>query len=286
MTEESQLEQTFEQQVAEKLSETIRELTSQGWLVVDPKSARVNWLPESLRRLEPDYVAMKEGELVVIEAKSWKGGLEDLDDLAKAVTEVPNARLEVHWLGDTVQVPSAVLAEFTSKSVSQRSAEARELLQSGHLEAAALIAWSAVEGVLLRHALKLRVPLPTDTRGATLPWRLLSELDSLGYINEADLMRLTELRRQRNAAAHFMEPENPPKPADIEYCLDIVDRMLSGRYVSVDQLMDWYANQAEESGLSATDQAQARLLLAENFPGAEAADIDEAVERLAQEGER
>jgi hypothetical protein len=105
------------------------------------------------------------------------------------------------------------------------SAEARELLASGHPEAAALLASSAIEGALLHYARAFDVPLPADATSSTLPWRLLAELDSLRCLNEGDRLLITELRRQRNAAAHFMEPGDRPKLAGIEDCLDIADRM-------------------------------------------------------------
>jgi hypothetical protein len=76
---------------------------------------------------------------------------------------------------------------------------------------------------------------------------------------------------------------DPPNPADIEYSLDLVDRMLSDRYVSVDQMIDWYTDWAETTTQAHSDQAQVRSRLAETFPGAGAADLDEAVARLFQE---
>ena len=185
-------EHAFEQQTpARVIAGTIRELAEEGWLVAEPKSAKVDWLPESLRRFEPDLVAIRDNELMVVEVKSRNSGeLADLDGLAKAVAELPGARLEVRWLGDVRQIPPASVAVLTGKSVSQTAAEARELLKGGHHAAAALIAWSAVEGALLRYAAELQVPLPAGANGATLPWRLLSELDSRGYISEGDLERL------------------------------------------------------------------------------------------------
>jgi hypothetical protein len=278
----SAAEQAFQRQTA--ISAVMSELSEGGWIVVEPKSARVDWLPESLRRLQPDLVALRDGEIRVFEFKSrYSEEPENLDDLAEAVAGVPNARFDVLWVGAVVD---AAASEFAGKSVSNRSAEARELLASGHLQAAALIAWSALEGVLLRHAVKLQVPLPTDATGSTLPWRLLAELDSLGYLNEGDLQRLTELRRQRNSAAHFMEPDDPPKPTDIQYCLDIVDRMLGDRYVSVDQMMDWYENQVKEAELPIDrTRPQIRQFLAENFPGAKSSDVEQAVTKLLQEKE-
>jgi hypothetical protein len=65
-------------------------------------------------------------------------------------------------------------------------------------------------------------------------------LYSLGYVGDADYERLRELRGQRNAAVHpsGRQPPGPadiePDPADIEYALDIISRMLNGQYVPGD----------------------------------------------------
>ena len=67
----------------------------------------------------------------------------------------------------------------------------------------------------------------------TQAWSLLSQLSSLGYITDVDYQRLHELRKQRNEAVHFTG-RDAPDPADVEYVLDIVDRMLNGRYVPAD----------------------------------------------------
>lgn len=280
---ESPAEQTFQDEVAKMASGVVEEWTGQGWTVVELTSAQADWLPEPLRRLKPDFVLRKDDEIIVVEAKAWKpGSMEDLDVLARAVAEVPNARLDLHWVG----AADAAISEAMRKSVSKRSDEARELLASGHLEAAALIAWSAFEGALLRYAAKLLVPLPSVANGATLPWQLLSELDSLGYVNERDLRQLTEFRRQRNAAAHFMEPEDPPSRTDIEHCLGVADRMLTGRYVSVDQMIDWWGSHPRRPPTRLNEAREnARSLLERNFPGAEAADILEAVMQVYPHGE-
>jgi hypothetical protein len=58
-------------------------------------------------------------------------------------------------------------------------------------------------------------------------------LSSLGYISDADYERLRQLRGQRNAAAHLTGGQ-APDPGDIEYALDIVARMLDGRYTPGD----------------------------------------------------
>ena len=162
-----------------------------------------------LQDFELDYVARKDDAIIIGEVKSRSPkSLQTLDQtlnrLARAVAKVPNARLEVHWLGDIAATASvAPLIHVDSADVQSQIDETRILLRLHHVRPAVLIAWSAVEGALIYHAAQLDMPLPDDARAARSPWQLLSYLDSLGYINEADLKRLTELRNQRNAVAHF-----------------------------------------------------------------------------------
>ena len=78
-----------------------------------------------------------------------------------------------------------------------------------------------------------------------------------------------------------MEPDNTPKPADIEYCLDIVDRMLSGRHVPVNQMVDLYQSRDKGSEPpTARERPQVRQSLAENFLGASSSEIEEAIAQI------
>ena len=190
------------------IRQVMTELSEQGWTVAEPRSSRVDWLPEPLRRFEPDLVAVKDGEIRVFEVKSrHSGDPGELDDLAAAVATVPNASFDVVWAGATVDGAASGL---TGRSVAVRSAEARELLANDHPEAAVLIAWSAIEGALLHYARALDVPLPADATSSTLPWRLLAELDSLGYLNEGDRLLITELRRSVTLLPTSWNPATGP----------------------------------------------------------------------------
>jgi hypothetical protein len=285
MTESAVEHAVLQQIAAREIASTLEELTRQGWTVyLSPSRGQVDWWPEALRNFEPDYAARKGDEIIIGEIKSRNPrSLQSLDGLARAVAKVPNARLEVHWLGDIAAIASAApLADVDPRDVLSQVNEARILLGIGHVRAAALIAWSAVEGALLYHAARLDIPLQEDASSARSAWQLLSYLDSLGYVNETDLKRLTELRSHRNAVAHFSGPGTPASREDTEYGLDFAERLLRGQYVSVDQMVDWYQNRPEDEIQVAQHElpSHARLLLEQNFPGARPAEIDEAVRRL------
>lgn len=282
---ESAAEQAFLQQlVAHEIASTLEELTRQGWTVIlSPSRRQLDWWPEPLGNFEPDYVARKGDEIIIGEVKSRNPrSLQALDGMARAVAKVPNARLEVHWLGDIAAVESAAHADADPQDVLSLVNEARILLRIGHVRAAALIAWSAVEGALLYHAARSDVPFQQDATSPKSPWQLLSYLDSLGYINETDLKQLTKLRSQRNAVAHFTGPGTPASREVTEYGLDFAERVLRGQYVSVDQMVDWYQNRPPDVAQVPRHEVRghARSLLEQNFPGTGPGDLDNAVRRL------
>ena len=112
-------------------------------------------------------------------------------------------------------------------------------------------------------------------------WPLVSHLFSLGYVTEGDYDRMANLRKQRNAAAHF-RPGNEPSAAEVEYILTLVERMVYGQYASVDQMIEWYVdlNDFPDVPLSESVRTSIRRTLAEHFPGTPDPDLDEALDRL------
>ena len=235
---ESARGQEFLQQVTDDtVRKALEELTAQGWTVfwgIDRN--QLDWLPEPLQEFEHDYVARKGDEIIIGEVKSRRHqSFQALSRIASAVVKTPNARLEVHWLGDVAATAAvAPLIEVDPAVVQTYIDDARKLLRLDYERPAALIAWSAVEGALMYYAARLDLPLPDDARFARSPWQLLSYLDSLGYINDADLKRLTELRNHRNAVAHYTGQEIPVTEEDVEYGLSVAEQMLRGRYVLAD----------------------------------------------------
>jgi hypothetical protein len=215
----------MEQAYRLRLEEVRRELSADGWEVLPAGQLRDLIGPVPLSRLAPDIVARRGAELLIGQVKARNSPqLASLTSLADAVAAVPGARLEVYWLGDEPESDPerALIREY--------AAEAAELLRAGHPRAAVATAWSALEGALVYYAAESGAPLPEGERPSPQQaWALLSQLNSLGYITDDDYDRLHELRKQRNTAVHFTGKE-PPDPADIHYALDIIDRMLSGRY--------------------------------------------------------
>lgn len=115
-------------------------------------------VPAQLIELEPDIVAMKDGELLIGEVKSRNSQeLNDLNELADAVAQLPNTGLEVYWLGDE---PGS---EPSREVIREYVEEARVLLRTGHNAAAAVIAWAALEGALERYVSDTQVPIAANS---------------------------------------------------------------------------------------------------------------------------
>jgi hypothetical protein len=268
----------FERLFRERLAEAIGDLAFDGWEVLVGDQLTAPAVPRELLALKPDLVARKGSELLVGEIKARSSeDLADLNALAGTVAKLPNARFEVYWLGDETQTEPGL------ERIRELAAEARTLAATGHLAAAVVIAWAALEGALERYATEAQAPVTTDSDRGITAWPLLSRLYSLGYVSEADFKRLREVRKRRNAAVHF-GPDDPPRAEDIGFTLALAERLGSGRYVPVDQMMEWYIDRydyphppTEETGRGV------EVALIEQFPTATAADVREAVARLLQD---
>jgi len=261
---------------------TIAELLQAGWEVVEEPGQEA--LPGPLRDFRPDILARRGSELLIVEVKSRRSSdLGRLNALASAVAGVPNAKLEINWLGDAPEF--APPAEYIRAYLD----EAATLISVRALTGAALVAWAALEGAVVYFASN-----KDDVQPWSTPWQLLSGLYSLGYVSDRDYERLAAFWRSRNEIAHHVSPVTP-RSEDIEDILKIAERMIGGHYVSTDQMIEWflehYENPAQsipydsrEGGYQYLDDGphDARDILTDNFPDATEADIDDAVSTLEE----
>lgn len=281
---DSVVEQAFRQ----RLELAVAELLRDGWKIVGRE--HVDQLPAPLRKSRADYIAVRGTEIVVGEVKSRNSAeLNELNDLADAVAQVPNARLEVHWLGDEPETKPErqFIRRFTNA--------ATELLRNGEVDAATIMAWSALESVLPYFASDTQAPIPAGPQAGQSAWQLLSNLYSLGYISQHDLAQLNKLRKVRNELVHVRHGRTTPRAEDVMYVLGLVDRMLTGRYISVDQMIEWFLEHYEspeehlpfesaEGGYQYMGNGPyyARDVLEDNFRDATEEDIAEAVDTLEE----
>jgi hypothetical protein len=209
-----------------RLEEVVAELRGDGWLVqLEPRGQA---LPPGLRSLQPDFVATRADELLVGEITSrTTAAKERVDEIAGLVSLLPNARFVVYWLGDTPEEAPRVAGIL-------KNIERAPAVYAVSSAAGLLLAWAALEAAIARFAVGKSV----DAR-LRMPRQQLSELYSLGYISEADHERLVALWRTRSEIAHRGDSTDP-KREDVDFVLKIARRMATERYVSVDQMVEWY----------------------------------------------
>ncbi len=271
-------EQSFRMQ----REQTVTELLQAGWEVVEEPDKQA--LPGPLRDFQPDILARRGSELLIVEVKSRRSSdLGRLNALASAVARVPNAKLEINWLGDAPEFDPPV------ENIRTYLNEAARLISFEAFTAAGLVAWAALEGAVVYFASG-----KDDVQPWSTPWQLLSGLYSLGYVSDRDFERLTAFWKLRNEIAHNVSSVTP-RPEDIEAILKIAERMIGGHYVSTDQMIEWFLEHYENPAQSTFYDSReggyqypgngphdAHDVLVDNFPDAAEADIDDAARTLEE----
>ncbi|MET8524715.1 hypothetical protein [Micromonospora sp. NPDC005172] len=211
------------------LQRIVAELEADGWVVtIDGRGL--------LGALTADFVARRGDETLIGELASRDTAERDsLEQLARLAESIPNARLQVYWLGDAIEdLPPPV-------NVERIIAEAQRVLPIS-ASASLLMAWAGFEAAVSH--LSSRLKLQELQTGAS-PWHAVTNLYSLGHVDETDFKRLSELWRVRNDIAHRGSPVSP-SDEDILFVLDVARRMLAGQYVSVDDMVEWFLDRYED----------------------------------------
>jgi hypothetical protein len=204
---------------------------------------------------------------------------EALEQLAKLAERIPNAQLQVYWLGDVAESPPA--PDDVQKLISEASAIFEQSPRGSFL-----LAWAGLEAAITRFSSELKLQADPSS------WRAATNLYSLGYVDEADFEQLSKLWRARNEIAHNASPHEPTRD-DVSFVLDVAMRMTTGEYVSADDMVDWLleryedpANQLPYDSAEGGYQYQgdgpydAEELLREQFPRAADRTIEQAVRVL------
>ncbi|MEU5995251.1 hypothetical protein ABZ806_40270 [Spirillospora sp. NPDC047418] len=269
-----------QEDVLRRLEEVVAELRDDGWTVlVEP---RAQALPSELGDLQPDFIATRATEVLVGEVASRTSvARERVNELARQVPRVRNARFVVYWLGDTAEEEPAVTAIL--KYVADASAVAVTSPPAG-----LLMAWSALEAAIARFAIGKAL----DERLRT-PRQQLSALYSLGYVSESDHDRLIALWRTRSEIAHRAAMVKPSQ-SDIDFVLGIARRMATDRYVSVDQMVEWYLDNYKKLVAPSAEQAKSasqykvedlHQVLSTRFSGAAMLDIELAASLILEQAD-
>lgn len=191
--------QPLEREVITKVAEDYRR---RGYDVdIEPKGSN---LPKFLDGFQPDLIARRSDESVVVEVKvgTRTSVAERLRDIAERVNKQPGWRFSLVFVNpdqpDQIsEGPPAALA-----LLEERIENAEALLKSGQKEAAFLLSWSALEGILRLIGERAQLPvvsLPPST--------LLRELYSAGEISRQQFETLMHLLPIRNRLVHGFEQE-------------------------------------------------------------------------------
>lgn len=172
-------------------------------VTVDPRGPDV---PEFLSGFQPDLIARGPEESVIIEVKigTRTSAAERLRDVAEKVNRQPGWRFSLVFVQpDQPDLISEAHAAPLSL-VQERTQNADALLNAGQTEAAFLLLWSALEGILRLLGDRAHLPLsslPTST--------LIRELYSAGELNREQFDSLMQLLPIRNQLVHgFGSQEN------------------------------------------------------------------------------
>jgi hypothetical protein len=192
---------TLNDLVQQKIDELAADYQRRGYVVrLRPEGQEV---PEFLREFEPDLLATSSHGNVVFQVKT--SSAIDADQMARLARSIENRndwRFEVAFVNQPVA--PGIPAEETlapEAQVNRLLADAETLFAEGHMEAAAMLAWSAAEAILRRDAQSAAPELERQTSA-----RVLKHLYFLGRIEPGTYEKLLQLMQFRNAVAHGFEP--------------------------------------------------------------------------------
>jgi hypothetical protein len=171
---------------------------------IEPAS---NAIPEFLRDFHPDLIARKPGDSVVVEVKvgTRTSAAEQLREIAERVNQQPGWRFSLVF-ADPDRPDQIIEAEPPPLAViEERARNADALIATGQNEAAFLLLWSSLEGLLRLLGQQAQLPL-----ASLPPSTLVRELYSAGEITRDQFETLLELLPVRNQLVHGFGPERQP----------------------------------------------------------------------------
>src|SRR4051812_43793131 len=187
----------------DKLAAVAMEYRGKGYNVhVEPVE---DDLPVFLRGFHADIIAMSPTDSVIVQVMSpsrFDG--EQAKRLAEVIERNPGWRYEVAFASPPVAPDVPVQEELANdEQVTRMLENAETLSKEGHVEAAGLIAYSALETILRRRAQSAAPQIERQSSG-----RVLKELYSMGRIDPDTFEKLLPLMEFRNGVAHGFQPRN------------------------------------------------------------------------------
>jgi hypothetical protein len=190
----------MEHQAIEKIATQYRE---EGYdVVVDPRGGNV---PSFLNGFQPDLIATRGNERIVVEIKANRVDLStdpDVATLAQTVNSQSGWRLDVVILEQETPLERAAqeAAEPSDEQLAQILTTADELTDKGYTTYACMIAWAGLEAAMrrLRH--------DAESFGKNTPNVLMRTLYGNGFLSREQFDRLKQSFEIRNQVAHGLVP--------------------------------------------------------------------------------
>lgn len=202
---------TLEELQRKKLSEIASEYRAKGYSVIANPSAAET--PSFVRDCAPDLIAISANDRVVVEVKAAPSIESDRTiRIAEAVARNPPWRFELVTANPSTAPDVPAFGDLVpADRVRELFADAELLVRQHHPEAAALVAWGAIEAVLRWRAVAAGLDLERQSSS-----RLLTELYGSGAIEPVLYQQLLALMEFRNAVAHGFSPRGEvPNIAEI-----------------------------------------------------------------------
>jgi hypothetical protein len=178
-------------------------------------------LPDFLSGFQPDLIARSPTESVVVEVKvgTRTSVAERFRDVAERVNRQPGWRFSLVFVNPDRPDEISEAEPAPLSLLRERAHNAEALLAAGQAEAAFLLFFSALEGIL--RVLGQRALLPLERLP---PSALIRELYSAGEISRAQFESLMRLLPIRNELVHGFQPQEPP---DLEELRTLVQGLLA-----------------------------------------------------------
>lgn len=167
-------------------------LTAEGYdVIVQPDRLS---LPPFLQHLQPDAIASRHDENLVVEVVSRNpAASRKIERVKEALRSRPNWKLRTIWTSG--RDSPASLEKPSLEFVRSALTELDQLLAADFLRPALLVAWACLEGIG-------RVLLPDALQKPQTPRRLVEQLAENGYVDRSEAAQLRQLVDFRNSYIH------------------------------------------------------------------------------------
>jgi hypothetical protein len=194
-----------------KLDEISAEYADEGYEIrLHPSEAE---LPEFLKGFTPDLLATSRRDNVVVDVIPATESLDEMKRLVGVVDQQPGWRYEVTFVSQPVAPDVPAQEPLASDEQVERLLKGAEELggRDGNIEAAAMLAWSALETILRRSAQTIAPEIERQSSA-----KVLKHLYGLGHIKPDVYERLWQLFEFRTAVGHGFAPRrSAPSMADV-----------------------------------------------------------------------